>query len=345
YELYDLFVFFVSHSNIISPLWGAFLLFFKQSQSWENTRKLILEENQLLTLVDITEAFQRVKLEQVIVICRKLKNHSLNYIFKTGDYWRDKIQINSQISSDLARKLGILPIYIDNQKLTIYQKLISGSEPLGIITKTFRGLQYQSRLAQEGYEVLRGDNIKKYRTIKPLDKVALSSEGLNNQKVQKLMKPKIVSQNIIAHVKNPYDRIIVMATYDKDGLLTLDTVMNTYILSKDYSYEYILGILNSRLAEWFYYWFIYNRAVRTMHFDEYYMGRLPIKKITPQNQHIVQQIENLVDQILNLTQSEDYETNPTKQAQVQELEKQIDKLVYELYGLTPEEIAIIEGNA
>ncbi|SNZ13444.1 hypothetical protein, partial [Hydrogenobacter hydrogenophilus] len=32
YELYDLFVFFVSHSNIISPLWGAFLLFFKQSQ-------------------------------------------------------------------------------------------------------------------------------------------------------------------------------------------------------------------------------------------------------------------------------------------------------------------------
>ncbi|SNZ14307.1 sodium:solute symporter family transporter, partial [Hydrogenobacter hydrogenophilus] len=31
YELYDLFVFFVSHSNIISPLWGAFLLFFKQS--------------------------------------------------------------------------------------------------------------------------------------------------------------------------------------------------------------------------------------------------------------------------------------------------------------------------
>ncbi|SNZ16792.1 hypothetical protein, partial [Hydrogenobacter hydrogenophilus] len=36
YELYDLFVFFVSHSNIISPLWGAFLLFFKQSQIVKN---------------------------------------------------------------------------------------------------------------------------------------------------------------------------------------------------------------------------------------------------------------------------------------------------------------------
>jgi hypothetical protein len=114
--------------------------------------------------------------------------------------------------------------------------------------------------------------------------------------------------------------------------------------SDRYSYEYILGILNSRLAEWFYYWFIYNRAVRTMHFDEYYIGRLLIKEITPQNRHIAQQIENLVSQILTLTQSPDYETNPQKQEKVKVLESQIDQLVYKLYNLTEEEIRIIEGN-
>ena len=37
--------------------------------------------------------------------------------------------------------------------------------------------------------------------------------------------------------------------------------------------------------------------------------------------------------------------NPDKQAQVKEYEYQIDQMVYELYGLTPEEIEIIEGSA
>ena len=52
---------------------------------------------------------------------------------------------------------------------------------------------------------------------------------------------------------------------------------------------------------------------------------------------------NLVDQILSITKAVDYRSNPTKQAQVKELEHRIDQMVYELYGLTPEEIAVVEG--
>ncbi len=37
-------------------------------------------------------------------------------------------------------------------------------------------------------------------------------------------------------------------------------------------------------------------------------------------------------------------TDPQKQDQVKELEKQIDHLVYQLYNLTEEEISIIEGG-
>ena len=40
----------------------------------------------------------------------------------------------------------------------------------------------------------------------------------------------------------------------------------------------------------------------------------------------------------------DYLQNPAKQAQVKEYEKQIDRMVYELYGLTNEEIKIVEGE-
>jgi hypothetical protein len=40
---------------------------------------------------------------------------------------------------------------------------------------------------------------------------------------------------------------------------------------------------------------------------------------------------------------EDYLANPAKQAKVKEYERQIDQMVYQLYDLTPEEIAIVEG--
>ena len=52
----------------------------------------------------------------------------------------------------------------------------------------------------------------------------------------------------------------------------------------------------------------------------------------------------LVDQILSLTQSDDYLQNTDKQAKVKEYERQIDQMVYKLYDLTPEEIAIVEGQ-
>jgi hypothetical protein len=52
----------------------------------------------------------------------------------------------------------------------------------------------------------------------------------------------------------------------------------------------------------------------------------------------------LVDQILAITKDEDYLANPIKQAKVKEIERQIDQMVYELYELTPDEIAVAEGS-
>ncbi len=41
---------------------------------------------------------------------------------------------------------------------------------------------------------------------------------------------------------------------------------------------------------------------------------------------------------------QDYSQIPAKQAQVKEYERQIDRMVYELYGLADEEIKIVEGE-
>lgn len=70
------------------------------------------------------------------------------------------------------------------------------------------------------------------------------------------------------------------------------------------------------------------------------INNLPIPEIAQNEREL---LINLVDNILNITISADYFDNKENQAKVSELEYQIDQLVYQLYGLTPEEIVIIEG--
>jgi len=55
-------------------------------------------------------------------------------------------------------------------------------------------------------------------------------------------------------------------------------------------------------------------------------------------------LENMVKTIHSVTKDDDYLQNPTKQAQVKQYEKQIDQMVYKLYGLTDEKIKIIENG-
>ena len=107
--------------------------------------------------------------------------------------------------------------------------------------------------------------------------------------------------------------------------------------------KYLLSVLNSSVIDFFYRQIssqLGNEAIRAF---TIFIEQLPISLITQHNELIVKELENLVDQILSLTQFEDYLENPQKQAKVKDYERQIDQLVYKLYGLTDEEIKIVEG--
>ncbi|GAA6965685.1 class I SAM-dependent DNA methyltransferase [Helicobacter pylori] len=65
------------------------------------------------------------------------------------------------------------------------------------------------------------------------------------------------------------------------------------------------------------------------------LEKIPIPKITPKNQELARKITDCAKQILALKEKD-------PKANTQELEKEIDALVYQLYNLTDEEIKIIE---
>ncbi|GAA9611192.1 class I SAM-dependent DNA methyltransferase [Helicobacter pylori] len=100
---------------------------------------------------------------------------------------------------------------------------------------------------------------------------------------------------------------------------------------------YLLGMLHSKLITFAFKAFYAGGGLGESgyRYKKAFIERLPIPKITPQNQKLAHKITDCTEAIL-----EAKEKDP--KANTQRLEKEIDALVYQLYNLTDEEIKIIE---
>ncbi len=122
------------------------------------------------------------------------------------------------------------------------------------------------------------------------------------------------------------------------GLLILDTNYFFEVSKFGNTKNYLLGLLNSKLLT---FWL---KAKNTPLGDmgayrnyKYNIMELPMVKIMAKNKKIADKIIALVDKILKSKEKD-------PKANTQELEKEIDALVYQLYHLTDEEIKIIENG-
>ncbi len=122
------------------------------------------------------------------------------------------------------------------------------------------------------------------------------------------------------------------------GLLILDANYFFEVSKFGNTKNYLLGLLNSKLLT---FWL---KAKNTPLGDmgayrnyKYNIMELPMVKITAKNKKIADKIIVLVDKILKSKEKD-------PKANTQQLEKEIDALVYQLYNLTDEEIKIIENG-
>lgn len=136
---------------------------------------------------------------------------------------------------------------------------------------------------------------------------------------------------LIREITNPK----IFAGYTNDEFYNDPSIINILNNPKgEINIKSLLGILNSKLAT-FYHFNSSPKATKGA-FPKILVEDIknfPLPKIDNTNQEI---LTNLVDQILSLKKE-----NP--KADISELENQIDELVYQLYELTPEEIAVVKG--
>lgn len=178
---------------------------------------------------------------------------------------------------------------------------------------------------KKGY--VKGNEVTKYSlkwngSFINIDKQLLWGGGFDSVKVEQ---PKLLMR------KTGNDLIVA---YDNEGNYHLDILHSIIKKNNDTNLLWLLAILNSKAINYYY-------RITTLSFNRV-MAQTNIETILnlpiPEN-HIVEskRIINLVDQILIVKKA-----NP--QADTTTLEAEIDKLVYELYGLTEEEIQIVEES-
>ena len=97
--------------------------------------------------------------------------------------------------------------------------------------------------------------------------------------------------------------------------------------------KYLTGLLNSRLIA---FWLKHKGKMQGTNYQIDKQPLLAIPLISPSVEEQTS-VATLVDQILNAKRAD-------LDADVSTLENEIDKLVYELYNLTEDEIAIVEGK-
>ncbi|GHT67940.1 adenine methyltransferase [Spirochaetia bacterium] len=118
-----------------------------------------------------------------------------------------------------------------------------------------------------------------------------------------------------------------------------------------YSLKYLLALLNSKLLSFRYKSIGKQTGSGVFEYFANGVGKLPIfvpdmKKAAEKEKH--DNLVALVDQMLALKKREQAETVPQTKTmigrQIVALDTQIDKAVYKLYGLTSEEIKVVEGG-
>ncbi|GAA6788181.1 class I SAM-dependent DNA methyltransferase [Helicobacter pylori] len=112
----------------------------------------------------------------------------------------------------------------------------------------------------------------------------------------------------------------------------------SFILTGEHLH-YLLGMLHSKLITFAFKTFYAGGGLGESgyRYKKAFIERLPIPKITPENQELARKITDGAKQILALKEKD-------PKANTQRLEKEIDALVYQLYNLTDEEIKIIEDG-
>jgi hypothetical protein len=263
------------------------------ANNWKKTRDFILEDLEIL--IDVGKVWQEVKLEQAIYILKKGTN-SNSYL--SGKRVKEYLHAQYNIDKKYCKLFGFFLSEISEPELKLGERIFNDSEKLGKFIQNSRGEIYQKFVTeQNGVTVMGGKQVQRYH----LNGIYgyMKKQNVTNDKAN-VGKNSILAQRLVAHILNPVDHIKITATIpERDDFIIIDTINQLKITDKSVSPYFILGLLNSKITNWYAYRFIFGKAIRTMQFDNPVTNRLPIiideqKKIESSTKQLIKNSTELL---------------------------------------------------
>ncbi|MBN1660348.1 MAG: hypothetical protein JXA93_18260 [Anaerolineae bacterium] len=308
------------------------------SAGWRATRRLIWERGTLVGSADVSQAFEGVLLEQEVLIYRVRPAQEIK---PRGWALRGQaFEETHRAPLAILKQHDAIMNHVPPLAGALIERLTAGCMPLGLHTITRRGAGWQAHLVAPSdagpptTPVIRGRDVRQFGLARPLPRIAVLP-GMAHR-LGAMTVPKIVSQNIIAHITQPYDTLVVISALDRAGLAALDTVnMTTPRRGCPFPVEFVVALLNSSFARWYFYFVIYNRAVRTMHLDAPYIGKLPVPAA------VGAEIDTICALADNLARTQEGEGIKYFLHGHHPLYDALDEALFRLYALTDQEIGLV----
>jgi len=299
---------------------------------WQDARSHLLDSD-LGHLIDLREAFDGVKQEQIILMYSPEEGTDDDVVVgrretdgENGDVFFEQNYDQSSFDTD-----GFF-MWVDEDSDEVLTKL-SGYDTFANrdFADATKGLdRFKQSLTGDSDDLLayRGDDVGQFRFVGHSyldDSVQNRSDfhlaGHGDQKV--------VFQRILAHVTDPTDRVVIQSAIDYDGACVPDTAIHA--TPNEGSLELLCGLLNSSLFAWYAYNRIYNRAIRSMDLTPIYFGRFPAPP--EMDSEAIERIETQTERLHGL--------EGESQNAVMDAYEKLDKAVFDLYQLTDEERSVI----
>ncbi|PJE57806.1 MAG: hypothetical protein COU81_04075 [Candidatus Portnoybacteria bacterium CG10_big_fil_rev_8_21_14_0_10_36_7] len=351
---------FLARSAQLQKEGGVLCEIFQNSFLGDNSAKLLrkffFETQQIIQVDSFPErdnakrrVFEAVKMSVCILISRKIEKEDYNFRLNV---WESKY-MDSSISIEYSKSeiLTFDPFsaqipMLDQHTKKLFTKIYRNNPKApascleGELNMTFHKKYFSNDSNKP--KVLKGAAIQRYKLTDELSQGEVEylnvDSYLHDYKSSKKSRHHESLRIGMQGITGVDDERRLIMTIIPKGQFCANSC--NYVISNDenYSIFFLLGLYNSYLLNW-----IFKKTSTNSNVNCYEIENLPVPTLDEKNNSIAGKIDEYVKEILSIT-NKGSEIIKSKQFEIDELESQIDKLVYKLYKLTPEEIAIIENS-
>jgi hypothetical protein len=311
-------------------------------------RKRILSETSIISLI-YKAPFPGITADTLIFVLHKSKADPKHAV-RISEYSKPVIH---KSQNELMDKTDITFDYFEDlQTMHLASKIESNalSTPLQNLCESTSGFGGKSTLIEitqsnkKQIPTFKGDSIGRYemRTTYWFDFRKENITGRTTDRAKLGALPKIL-------LRKTGDRII--ATYDESGVFPEQSLYFLFNKHTDIDYKCLLGILNSRLLTFYYRAKSLTNKKSIAQVKKVDLDKLPISLVNfsdfadkARHDRMVALVEQMLSLHKKLAEAKTDHEKTNLKRQIEATDGQIDRLVYELYELTDEEIRIVEGT-